>query len=61
MSQATAKTLIAKLRKMPPDSKIFVRPKYSGRIEWHQDVKVKLTGVTEMEDKSGKRNITFLI
>jgi len=57
----TVKQLIAKLKTMPQDLPVYVRPKYHGDLAWSDDAAVMLNGVSEMHPDGKPKNVTLLV
>lgn len=58
---STVRELIEKLRAMPQDMPVYVRPKYHGSLDWYEDAPVHVNGVAEMHPKGEPKNVTLLV
>ena len=57
----TVTELIEKLKTMPPNLKVQVRPKYHGDLRWCDSAPVTVNGVAEMHPEGGEKNVTILV
>ena len=57
---STVAELIEKLKKMPQNLPVYVRPKYFGTMEPYESVSVSINGVAEMHEGTEK-NVTILV
>ena len=57
----TVTELIEKLKTMPPNLKVQVRPKYYGDLKRWDSAPVTVSGVSEMHPEGGEKNVTILV
>lgn len=57
---ATVKEIIEQLQKLPQDLPCYFRPKYSGTVQYTDNVPVHLNGIGEMHPDNKPKYVCFL-